>query len=86
MNEKELREKVVNDLIAIAPEVDPAVLEHDKPLRIQVDLDSFDWLRYLVTLHDGLGVDIPETDYQKLTTLDLLVAYLHQKLSGQERA
>jgi len=86
MDEKELREKVVNDLVSIAPEVDPTVLEHDKPLRSQVDLDSFDWLRYLVTLHDSLGVDIPETDYRKLTTLDLLVAYLHQKLTEQKGA
>lgn len=80
MDEKELRQKVIDDLIAIAPEVDPADLEPDQPLRNQVDLDSFDWLRYLVTLHDELGVDIPEADYRKLTTVDSLVAYLYDKL------
>jgi acyl carrier protein len=45
-------------------------------LREQVDLDSMDWLGFLVGLHRQLGVDIPETDYAKLVTLDDLLAYL----------
>lgn len=80
MDEMELRHKVLDNLTAIAPEVDPATLRPDQPLRNQVDLDSFDWLRFLIALHEQLGVEIPETDYRQLTTLDRLVTYLGAKL------
>jgi acyl carrier protein len=35
-----------------------------------------DWLNVIVGLHERFGVDIPESDYAKLTTLDVIVAYL----------
>jgi acyl carrier protein len=56
--------------------VDPA-----RGLRGQVDLDSMDWLNFLIALHAKLGVEIPETDYGKLQTLDGILAYLEQKLA-----
>jgi acyl carrier protein len=40
-----------------------------------VDLDSADWLNFLVAVHEKLGVDIPDTEAAKLRTLDHLVAY-----------
>ncbi|MCC6535059.1 MAG: acyl carrier protein [Burkholderiales bacterium] len=49
------------------------------PLRDQLDLDSMDWLDVLVGLHERLKVDIPESDYARLVTLDDLVAYLGAK-------
>jgi hypothetical protein len=41
-----------------------------KPLRSQVDLDSMDWLNFIIGLHQRFRVDIPEADYATLTTLD----------------
>ena len=35
-----------------------------------------DWLNVLQGLHLRLGVDIPESDYAGLVTLDDIVAYL----------
>jgi acyl carrier protein len=63
----------------IAPEVEPDELRGDKPLRNQVDLDSMDWLNFLLGLHEKLKVEIPEADYAKLVTLDDVVAYLLAK-------
>ena len=80
MDERALRQKVIDNLTAIAPEVDPATLKPDQSLRNQVDLDSFDWLRFLLALHEQLGVEIPESDYDQLSTLDRLVAYVRAKL------
>ncbi len=45
----------------------------------QVDLDSMDWLNFLLGLHAKLGVGIPEADYGKLVTLDDLLAYLKSR-------
>jgi acyl carrier protein len=77
---EELKAQVLKLLTTIAPELDAAGLRADKPLRNQVDLDSMDWLNFLVALHERLKVDIPEADYGKLATLDQLLAYLKEKL------
>ena len=74
-----LRTAVLDTLRRIAPEVSPAELQADVPLRDQVDLDSMDWLNFLIALHGALGVDIPESDYAKLVTLDDLLGYLRSK-------
>jgi acyl carrier protein len=76
MTRPEIQAAVAQALTSVAPEVDAATLKVDVPLRDQVDLDSMDWLNFLVGLHARLGVDIPEADYRKLVTLDDLLAYL----------
>lgn len=80
MTNSEIRGIVLAVLKGIAPEIDERDLLPDRALRDQVDLDSMDWLNFLVALHERLLVDIPEADYRKLTTLDSLIAYLAQKL------
>lgn len=80
MNRDELKEMVLAQLLSIAPEVEPDELRPDKPLRNQVDLDSMDWLNFLIGLHGRLKVDIPEKDYARLVTLNDLLAYLSAKL------
>jgi acyl carrier protein len=71
---------VLDVLTAIAPEVDVAQLVGDRPLRRQVDLDSIDWLNFLIGLNQRLGVDIPEADYARLATLDDIGRYLAERL------
>jgi acyl carrier protein len=80
MTRDELRNAILDALTGIAPEIDAAALAPAKPLRDQVDLDSADWLNFLVALHARLGIDIPDADAAKLTTLDKLVDYCGQKL------
>lgn len=82
MKPEELKSQVLAVLTTIAPELEPGELRADKALRSQVDLDSMDWLNFLVALHERLKVDIPEADYAKLVTLDDLLAYLKGKLGG----
>lgn len=81
MNREELKQAIVQTLATIAPEIDAGALRPEKPLRDQVDLDSADWLNFLVALHARIGVDIPDADAAKLTTLDKLVDYCAQKLA-----
>ena len=80
MTREELLAAILDALAGIAPEVDAAALAPAKPLRDQVDLDSADWLNFLVALHAKLGIDIPDADAAKLTTLDKLVDYCSKKL------
>jgi acyl carrier protein len=82
VNESEIRTRVLAIMKSIAPELEEGDLRADRPLRNQIDLDSMDWLNFLVALHEKLRVDIPEADYAKLVTLDDLVAYLRAKLGA----
>ncbi|MDE1990364.1 MAG: acyl carrier protein [Betaproteobacteria bacterium] len=77
-----LHAQVIAVLQAIAPEVEGEDLVPDEPLRRQVDLDSMDWLNFLIGLHRAFQVDIPESDYARLVTLDDVADYLRKK-TGQ---
>ncbi|HZP92223.1 MAG TPA: phosphopantetheine-binding protein [Burkholderiales bacterium] len=76
MNPERARRALLDALSSVAPEADYEHLRADRPLRDQIDLDSFDFLKVIVQLHDVLGIDIPESDYQKLATLEGAVSYL----------
>ncbi|MGO8966728.1 acyl carrier protein [Mycobacterium sp.] len=78
MTEDDIRGVVLSVLTAIAPEVDSNDIRDDVLLRDQVDLDSMDWLNFLVGIHKQLHVDIPEADYGSLRTLTDVVHYVHQ--------
>lgn len=79
LNNEQLRAAVFDILKRLAPDVDPARIISDKPLRTQIDLDSMDWLNVLAAIHEKLDVNIPETDYGKVVTLDGMIAYLTEK-------
>ena len=70
---------VMSLLRAIAPELEPDTLNPARPLRSQVDLDSMDWLNFLVSLSEHFGVVIPEADYARLVTFNNVLDYLAGK-------
>lgn len=82
MNDAQLRTLVLEVLKSLAPEIEEGELRGDRPLRRQVDLDSMDWLNFLLGLNARLKVDIPESDYARLVSLDDVVAYLQTKLQS----
>ena len=63
-------------LADIAPDVDLAEIDSSQPLREEADIDSMDFLRLVSALAVRTGVEIPESDYPQVATLDGLVAYL----------
>ncbi len=76
-------ERAVQDaLSAVAPETDFSTLDPKQGLREQLDLDSMDFLNFVVGVHKTLGVDVPERDYAKLATLESAVAYLLRTASS----
>ena len=76
LNDADIRAAVLRALRQIAPEVDPGTLRPEVSLRDQVDLDSMDFLNFVIGIAQSLGVQIPEADYPQLATLDGCVAYL----------
>ena len=79
MTPVEIRETVIRVLGSIAPEVEPDQITPDVSLREQLDLDSMDFLNFVIGVHKELHVEIPEADYGKLGTLNGCIAYLVAK-------
>ena len=82
MTDAEIQQAIFDGLRKIAPEADPRQLSPAANLREALDIDSFDFLNFLIGLHERLRVEIPEADYGRLTTLSALVQYLSMKLPG----
>lgn len=79
----EIRQAVIGSVQSIAPEADFAALDPKHPLREELDLDSFDFLNVLIELHARTGVEIPESDYARVGTLDALLGYLSARLDAR---
>lgn len=75
MNTTGIRAHLLAAIGEIAPETDLAAIDPVRPLRQQVDLDSADWLNFLVAVHDKLGVDVPDAEAARLRTLGQLEDY-----------
>ena len=64
----------------IAPDTEPEKLQPNDDIRRTLGIDSFDALQFLVALDEHFGIDIPEEDYGKTTTLNSLVDYMIKKM------
>lgn len=86
MTRDDLRRILAEALGEIAPEAPLDQLEADAPLREELDLDSMDFLNFVVALHEKLGVDIPERDYAHFQTLRGALDYLEPLDPAGERS
>lgn len=82
MTAEDLKRTVVEELINIAPEFEPDEIDPNADLREEMDIDSMDFLNFVIALHKKLSVDIPESDYPKLFTVNGAVDYLAAKTAG----
>lgn len=80
MNATDIHALAANVLAGIAPEADLSSVGEHEDLREALDLDSMDFLNFIIGLSQGSGVNIPDSDYPKLFTR----AGMHRYLSGQD--
>jgi acyl carrier protein len=73
-------------LAGIAPEADLSSVRDDEDLRDVLDLDSMDFLNFLVALGRETGRDIPEADAPRLRTLAGLAGYFAAAADGVRRS
>lgn len=76
MTEAEIRSILLQELTRIAPDLDAATIRGTDHLQDELELDSMDVLNLVIALDARFGVAIPETDYKRIATPDLAVAYL----------
>lgn len=79
----EIKNTVRGILGEIAPEADLTQLKPDVSFRDQLDIDSMDFLNFVIALHETLHLEIPEADYPKLASLNGCLQYVMEMQSGQ---
>jgi acyl carrier protein len=74
--EPELRALVIGVLSEVAPDIDATAIDPDADFLEELDIDSMDFLNMVVAINARTGIEIPERDYPKLSTLNGAVSYL----------
>jgi acyl carrier protein len=76
------RQTILDAIERIAPDVDPATLPTDVDFREEAELDSMDFLGVLTAVQEATGVEVPETDYSQIVTIDQFTDYLSARLQS----
>jgi acyl carrier protein len=80
MTRDEIRNVTLEVLGQIAPEADLEGLDPAKSFRDQFELDSVDYLNFVLTLQQRLDIQIPEMECPRLSSLNGSVDYLADKI------
>lgn len=80
MNREQARRLIFDALGDIAPEIDPDEVDDSLDLTEQLDLDSMDYLTWMIAISEETGVEISHQDVSRFLTIDGAVSYLVEKL------
>lgn len=83
MTPEEIRRVVLGALKQVAPEANTDEVPRGADIRDELDIDSMDFNKFVLLLHDALRVDIPEKDYPKFFTIDGSVRELEARLRSR---
>ena len=79
MNPEILHQTIVVLLQQIAPDTTPSTLKLEENIRETLNIDSFDFLQFVIALNEKTGVEIPEEDYGKINTIQNAIKYIQNK-------
>jgi acyl carrier protein len=82
MTREAMKQIILKVLEGIAPEADLTQLKPEVSFRDQLDIDSMDFLNFVIAIHKETKVDIPDTDYSRLLVLNDCIDYLLSKIPG----
>jgi acyl carrier protein len=76
MTTDEAKEIIFDVLSLVAPEVSTDEIDHDVDLSEQLDLDSMDYLNWLIGISETTGIEISQRDASRFLTIDGAAVYL----------
>ena len=76
MTAEQARRAIFEVLGEVAPEVDPGSVDDDVDLTEQLDLDSMDYLNWMIGISEVTGIDIPQRDVARFLTIRGAIGYL----------
>jgi len=80
MTKAELQQIILAQLRGLAPEADLNDLRPHDDIRETLEIDLLDFQNFLVALNKEVGVEVPEKDYGKVSTLESLTSYVLARL------
>jgi acyl carrier protein len=83
MTAAEIKGALLLQLKTIAPDTDPSQLQPDDDVRQTLEIDSFDFLQFIVALDEQFGIQTPEEDYGRIRTLKELTQYVEEKVKAR---
>ena len=84
MDEKNtLSQQIISALTKAVPDVDEHAPDPQINFRDQFDVDSVDFLGFVLDLEKRLGIKIPEVDYPKLSSMKGCLAYLEPMIGDE---
>lgn len=84
MDPNEIRARLLTLLTTVAPDIEPQSVDPAQALRDQFDFDSMDALHFATAVSEAFGIEIAETDYPELTSLESAGRFVAARLA-QER-
>ncbi|MBK8509710.1 MAG: acyl carrier protein [Candidatus Competibacter sp.] len=81
-SQKPIRETILRVLGDVVPNADTQAINPDITFHDQLELDSIDFLRLMMSLEKELNVTIFDFDYPKLSTLTGCERYLSERTAA----
>jgi acyl carrier protein len=78
--QQKIKQNILEAIQEVAPEIEQDDIDMDEDIREECDLDSMDFLNYLIALKKSTGVSIAESDYTQVNTFNKMLSYLTEKL------
>jgi acyl carrier protein len=75
MTKEEIKKKIIEQIYEIAPEHEGEEIPENENIQRSLEIDSFDFLNLLTALNEELGVEVPESDYSEVDTLEHMTDY-----------
>lgn len=76
MNKQEIKASILQLLHSIAPDINPEEMEMDDKIIEVFNIDSFDFLQFIISIDEKFGIKTSEENYNKITTLNTLISYI----------
>jgi acyl carrier protein len=80
MTKDEIKSAIIKNILEIAPDVEADEIEPNENIQRSLEIDSFDFLKILTAMNEQVGVEVPESDYAKVATLDSMAEYFLARL------
>ncbi|MCX6062348.1 MAG: phosphopantetheine-binding protein [Campylobacterales bacterium] len=79
MTKEQIKTAIIEEIQEIAPDIDEADIISDKNIQRSLEIDSFDFLKILTGLSEILEIEVPESDYAKVDTVDHMCEYFLER-------
>jgi len=80
MTKDDIKRAIIKNILDIAPDIEETEIEPNENIQRSLEIDSFDFLKILTAMNEEVGVEVPETDYAKVDTLENMAEYFLERL------